>query len=166
MNKQIKKALLLLTVMVCLNANMPEAPPVDVWKLIAERDAGRTEPMTPKNIYNYLIRNHIPCAEIVLRQILQETGHLRSWLCVKQNNLFGMLMPEHRKTMATAGWKGYARFTNWKQSVLDYKLWQEHQQAHGYDLTDYYKFLEKTLYAEDISYVQKLKQININQYLK
>lgn len=122
------------------------------------------EDLTPRNVYNYLIKSNILAVDVVFRQILHETGHLTSRLCREENNLFGMLVPWHRKTIAVAGGNGYAKFANWKQAIDDYKLWQKHQLENGKDLSDYYAFLRNIRYAKDSLYTFKLQRINIEKY--
>jgi len=123
------------------------------------------EDLTPKNVYNYLIKSNVLAIDVVFRQILHETGHLTSRLCKEENNLFGMLVPWHRETVATRGRNGYAKFINWKQSIDDYKLWQEHQLENGKDLSYYYAFLMSIQYSKnDPSYPLKLQRINIEKY--
>mgnify|MGYP001179473552 CR=1 FL=1 len=152
----MKKVTLLLASMLWLNLGDP-SPPKDLkqeFQSIRKQDENFYEPLTPKNVYWYLLRNDIRYAEIVFRQIIQETGHFTSTLCTDSNNLFGMT---HKV--------GYTYYSTWKKSVMAYKRWQERHIQQGRDLTDYYSFLNKIRYAEDPFYIYKLKAINVNQYL-
>jgi len=160
----MKKAILILTAMVGLNINMPKAPPIDPWKLVSMQDIKFKEELTPKNVYQFLIRQNIRFADIVFRQVLHETGYLTSWICREKNNLFGM-------TKATKSIDSmptqlvYHHYTDWKQSVLAYKNWQTRHIQKGRDVSDYYQFLVKVRYAEDPLYIWKLKKIDIKKYL-
>ena len=84
------------------------------------------EALNKQNLINYLVKTKVKFTEIVYVQILLETGNLKSKLCIKHNNLFGMRMPKKRRTTAIGVTKsGYSKYTNWKQSVDDYVLFQQ-----------------------------------------
>jgi len=104
------------------------------------------KPMTKANVYEELIRQEIPHAEIVLRQSLLETGNYTSHLARKHSNIFGMRTS-----------KGYKKYTDYKECILDYKKRISSRYRGG----DYYTFLTRIGYAEDSSYVERLKKIRI-----
>ena len=52
---------------------------------------------------------------------------------------------------------GYAYYNNWKESVLDYALYQAAYAKSINTEDDYYKLL--VTFAEDTSYIKKLKNI-------
>lgn len=102
------------------------------------------EELTIENVYKELIKQDVLFVEIVLAQVILETGHLKH---VPKNNLFGFYNG-HR----------YLEFDSWKEAVAFKKKWQEKKYKGG----DYYVFLETLPYAEDKNYISKLKQINKN----
>lgn len=104
-------------------------------------------PLTIENVISELIINEIKHIDIVLRQIIWETGHLKSYKARVDNNLFGF-----RRTDST-----YMKFDSWSESVEYYKNWQDKRYKGG----DYYMFLENVGYAEDSTYIQKLKSLKI-----
>jgi flagellum-specific peptidoglycan hydrolase FlgJ len=68
--------------------------------------------------------------------------------------MFGMKMPNKRPNMASGSNRGYAVYNNWKESVIDYALYQVYS---GKNLSkeDYIKMLNDN-YAEDTEYLNKL----------
>lgn len=119
---------------------------------------GQVEVPTKDEVYDYLIGTSIEHRDIVYKQILLETGHLKSYLCRVQHNLFAMKVPAQRRTLAIGEGDGndYAVFRTWKESVDDYEIWQN-KYYHGEE--DYYQFLIDANYAESTEYISKLQQI-------
>lgn len=109
-------------------------------------------------LYEHLIKVGIKFPEIVFAQAVLESGHFRSPLFERANNLFGMQYPIKRETTAISSTNGYSKYENWQESVQDYKLWQEFLFNKRGDLTkaEYLAYLQKW-YAEDKRYVIKVK---------
>lgn len=91
----------------------------------------------------YIRLKEIKYPEIVIKQALLESGSFTSNVFNTCNNLFGF---------RTAS--GYLKFRNWRGSVDYYADWQNRKYKKG----NYYDFLRRVGYAEDSTYVQKLKQ--------
>lgn len=108
-----------------------------------------TAPLTIENIISELKRNDIQYIDIVVRQIIWETGHLKSRKCLKDNNLFGF----NGKVK---------KFDKWEDSIKYYKLWQTKRYKGG----SYYTFLTKIGYAEDEFYVQNLQKLSTKDLTK
>lgn len=85
--------------------------------------------------------------DIVRAQAILETGHFRSIVFKKYNNLFGLY--NSRK-------KDYYKFNHWTESVLGYLNFIQYRYKPP---NDYYQFLQKIGYAEDSLYISKLKSI-------
>lgn len=96
------------------------------------------------SVYNELIRQEVPHANIVLKQAIHETGNFKSQLCKKHNNLFGL-----------KGRKGYRKYSSYKECIADYKRLISSRYKGG----DYYAFLVRIGYAADKQYISKLKKI-------
>jgi flagellum-specific peptidoglycan hydrolase FlgJ len=90
-----------------------------------------------------IIRQGIPHAEIVLAQARLETGNFTSKLCRTKHNIFGI----------RAG-KKYKSYRRWQDCVADYKRCISSRYKGG----DYYAFLRRIGYAEDMRYVEKIKK--------
>ena len=161
----MKKLILTLFSLIWLQTNSPP-PQIQINPELAPFHAEyRHEIPTPNSVYNYLVKQRILHVKIVFRQILWETGHLTSRLCVEDHNLFGMSEPTGINDSTPV--LKFKHYTDWKQSVVDYKNWQEYHIRKGRDLTNYYTFLEKIRYAgkDTPLYISGLKGIDINKYL-
>jgi len=103
-----------------------------------------------------LLKQNIKHPDIVIKQIILETGWLNCTNCaLDNNNLFGFWWN-----------KAYKKFNTWQEGVSYYKVWQEKWYITG----DYYAFLECIYkgndgeckkYASDSLYIEKLQNIKI-----
>ena len=85
--------------------------------------------------------------DIVYAQAVLETGHFKSKVCLKYNNLFGLYNSKEKR---------YCKFNHWTESVVAYKEWIQKK----YQPPDnYYTFLENINYASDKEYISTLKSI-------
>jgi uncharacterized FlgJ-related protein len=108
-----------------------------------------------KNIEYWIDTLGIEHKEIVMQQIALETGMLTSNICRENNNLFGMKQARVRETTALGTKRGHAYYSSYIESIKDYKLWQDNM----YDGGDYYVFLDRIGYAENMRYASILKSI-------
>ena len=99
---------------------------------------------TREQVAAELKRQGIPHPEIVLAQARHETGNFTSRLCRVNHNLFGI---KHNGK--------YAKYSNWKASIKDYKKRISSRYTGG----DYYAFLRQIGYASDPGYTRKIKNI-------
>jgi len=99
---------------------------------------------TDQQVLRELQKYDVKYPRIVLAQAKLETGNFTSELCKKHGNLFGLKSK-----------KGYAKFSNWRESVKAYK----EQVQYKYKGGDYYVFLRKIGYASDPNYITKVKKI-------
>lgn len=89
--------------------------------------------------------------DIVYAQAVLETGHFKSNVCLKYNNLFGLYNSKEKR---------YCKFKHWTESVVAYKEWiQKKYQPPN----NYYAFLEEINYANDKEYISTLKSIVNNK---
>ena len=89
--------------------------------------------------------------DIVYAQAVLETGHFKSKVCLKYNNLFGLYNSKEKR---------YCKFKHWTESVVAYKEWiQKKYQPPN----NYYAFLEEINYANDKEYISTLKSIVNNK---
>lgn len=101
-------------------------------------------PLSEKGVLVELIKQEVPHPYIVLAQSKLETGNYKSKLCKTHNNIFGMRTS-----------KGYKRYNNYVECIEDYKRLISSRYKGG----DYYAYLKRIGYAEDSSYIDKLKKL-------
>ena len=80
--------------------------------------------LSENNIEFCLTMLRVKYTDVVIAQLMNESGNLKSGLCRKNNNLFGMTVPHKRKTTAINK-IGYAKYNNWIESIIDYKYYQD-----------------------------------------
>jgi hypothetical protein len=112
---------------------------------LAEASGVREIPeLNLENVKKELERQQIQHADIVLRQVIVETGWLKCTHCsLQNNNIFGF--------MTSAG---YLKFEDWTEGVAYYKRWQDKYYKGG----DYYDFLDRIGYARP-AYTAYLKSL-------
>ena len=93
----------------------------------------------------------IKCPNIVYAQAILETGHFKSDVCQSKNNLFGLYDSSNKK---------YYEFSHWSESVLAYKNYIQSKYKSD---SSYYKFLQSINYAEDPTYIKKVKRLVNNK---
>ena len=102
--------------------------------------------LVDSNVYREIVANNIYHPDIVLAQAKLETGNYKSKVCTVYNNLFGLRKPDG----------SYYKFNSWQESVKAYKDWIQNKYTPP---NDYYNFLNSIGYAEDASYISKLKDM-------
>lgn len=102
---------------------------------------------------------------IVLAQAKLETGNFTSKVFREGNNLFGMREAKQRITTALGTENNHAFYETWIESVLDYSFYQCKYLSNINTDEQYFQYLEQS-YAEDTTYVSKLKSIIKKENLK
>lgn len=110
-----------------------------------------------ESVYDRIFQLRLDHPDIVMAQCILESGEFTSDLFREGNNCLGMKVPGHRPTFAVGVYRNHAKFKSWHDCIADYALWQS---AYGRGLSDdaYLALLDR-IYAEDGSYVTKLKSI-------
>ena len=72
-------------------------------------------------VLKYMDSVGIKYPEIVWAQAILETGHFRSKIFRYNNNMFGMRLARLRKRTAIGKRFGYAIYSSWQESIIDYK---------------------------------------------
>ena len=113
-----------------------------------EREGGvaASQELNERNVRKVIDRYGLHSPDIVLAQSVLETGHYQSDVCRRYNNLFGLY--DSRKG-------DYYRFDRWEDSVYAYKKYIQYKYKGG----DYYEFLKRIGYAEDVTYVSKVREM-------
>jgi uncharacterized FlgJ-related protein len=110
-----------------------------------------------QNVYRQLIKLGVAYPDVVLAQAKIETGNFTSKIFIENNNLFGMKLPERRETTAIGKNRNHATYTDWIQSIKDYKLWQDKMIHRAPTKHAYLAYLKRN-YAEDKNYINKIKK--------
>mgnify|MGYP003618638691 CR=1 FL=1 len=111
--------------------------------------------LTEEALKEYILSINIRFPDVVYAQAKLETGNLSK---VKYNNLFGMRKATVRPTTASGVENGYSYYNSWKESVLDYALYQAAYLSQIHSREEYLQYLQK-FYAEDTSYISKINKI-------
>lgn len=96
-------------------------------------------------VYKKLIEKNVKYPFIVLAQAKIETGNYKSNLCINGNNLFGI-----------KSGKRYAHYNNIDECIDAYLNKIQYKLRNG---ENYYKFLKRIGYAENPTYVEKVKKM-------
>lgn len=131
-----------------------------VFALEAEEDTFSQEALVEE-----LKRLNVRYPHIILAQSILETGHFSSRIFIENNNLFGMKEAKARSTTALGTQLGHAYYDDWKQSVMDYALFQNAYMNKIRKEKQYLKYLDKN-YAEASNYDATLLQIIERENLK
>jgi len=131
-----------------------------VFALEAEEDA-----FSQESLVEELKRLNVRYPHIILAQSILETGHFSSRIFIENNNLFGMKEAKARSTTALGTQLGHAYYDDWKQSVMDYALFQNAYMNKIRKEKQYLKYLDKN-YAEASNYDATLLQIIERENLK
>jgi uncharacterized FlgJ-related protein len=102
---------------------------------------------------------------IILAQAKLESGHFKSTIFLENNNMFGMKEAKLRANLAKGTNRGHAYYETWQESVIDYALYYSSYLRSINTEGEYFEYLRQN-YAEDPTYVQRLKQIINKQDLK
>lgn len=116
------------------------------------------EDFSEEILIEYLKTTNIKFPEVVLAQAKLETGNFTSKLFLTLNNLFGMKRAYIRPSSSLKDSLGYAKFEDWRFSVLDYALYQSYFLKQYKNKEEYLEAIGRS-YAEDKLYVAKLNKI-------
>jgi uncharacterized FlgJ-related protein len=83
----------------------------------------KPDKFTKEKLIQYLKDLNIKYPEVVYAQAVMESGNFKSKMFKDNNNLFGMRKAKSRCTVALEGGT-YAKFKTWRESVIDYALYQ------------------------------------------
>lgn len=145
----MKKLLVTFTLMLCLVA-YAKTPP------------------NQREVYQQIVSIGIKFPDVALAQAILESGNFKSKLAKENNNLFGMRLARVRETTAKGQKYGYANYLSWKDSVKDYKLWQDSVLKNKKNMTrtQYLSYLNR-IYSETPNYISRIRFItetNKNKY--
>ena len=125
--------------------------------IVKEVVASEDTKFSPQLLKNYIKQLNIRHADIVYAQAMLETGNFTSDVFKESHNLFGMKQARQRPCTALETSRGHAKYSSWRQSVLDYAMFSaKYLSTKGRE--EYFAYLSEN-YAEDKSYVNKLRKL-------
>lgn len=83
-----------------------------------------TDPYSETKVYEYLLQLKIKYPLVAMAQMKLESANATSNIFKQNNNVFGMKEPGLRPTTALGTKNNHAYYAHWRQSVLDYAIWQ------------------------------------------
>ena len=117
----------------------------------------KNDSFSEDKLISYIKELRIKYPHIVLAQAKIESGNYSSFIFKNNNNLFGMRHPKVRMTTSKGSKFKYAKYSSWRESLLDYALYSATQIKNVSSEKEYYNFLGK-VYAEDSSYTLIIKK--------
>jgi uncharacterized FlgJ-related protein len=109
-------------------------------------------------LVDYVYSLNVRFPHIILAQAHLESGKFTSGVFRSNNNLFGMRQARLRPTTNKGSKRGYAVYSHWRDSVMDYILYYA-VYMHKYKTEEaYYNYLDRT-YAENPNYSKLLRKI-------
>lgn len=102
---------------------------------------------------------------IILAQAKLESGNFKSTIFLENNNMFGMKEAKLRANLAKGTNRNHAYYETWQDCILDYALYYSTYLSDIRTEGEYFEYLRQN-YAEDPTYVQRLKEIIKKQDLK
>ena len=106
----------------------------------------------------YLLDLNVKFPHIVYAQAVLETGRFSSKIFRNNNNLFGMKEARQRATTNAGSELGHAVYNSWRESVVDYALFQCAFLTKIRTEEAYYAYLREN-YAEDPNYIKLVQKI-------
>lgn len=108
------------------------------------------------SVLNYLFELRVEHPGLVYAQFILETGNFTSERFLRNRNICGMTMPWNRPTLAIGTSRGLAVYNSWKESVVDYLIYQS---CYMRNLTQEEYLSGLSPYAEDKEYLTKILKI-------
>lgn len=106
----------------------------------------------------YLDDLNVKFKDVVYAQAQLETNGFTSRIFKENNNLFGMKQAMQRSSTNIGEQYGHAYYESWRQSVLDYALYQCKYLSNIDSREQYLQYLKQN-YAEDPNYFIKLTKL-------
>lgn len=118
----------------------------------------KIDPFKVNEFRDYINQLKIKFPDIVYAQARLETNGFKSKIFRENNNLFGMKASTRRSSTNKGEQHGHAYYDSWRESVLDFALWQCRYLSNINTREQYFEYLRAN-YAEDPNYVSKLKKM-------
>jgi uncharacterized FlgJ-related protein len=126
--------------------------------------------LTKSNIVKYFhkIKHKFKFPKTVLKQMILESGNLKSTVCKENNNLFGFRKVSGRETTAIKGklLNNYSVYNTFKESIDDYILWQNKHLTACNNEKQYEQYLKKHYASDGNNYIETIHNIDLGKFFK
>lgn len=165
-NERFLSGLLLILMVIAIPLSCAKAPVVSEHEVSVQVDENPAlKPFSVYNLQKHMKDLGIKFRRVVLAQAFLESGYFTSAIFLENNNMFGMKCARRRMTTHQGERRGHAYFATWQDCVMDYAYFQNTYAYHIDTEEEYFEYLSDN-YAEDPSYVYKLKDIIRQNNLK
>lgn len=103
--------------------------------------------LNDSTLYLALLYYEVKHPKAVMAQAKLESANYTSSYCKKNNNFLGLYNSSKKR---------YYKFDHWTDCIQGYKDMVEYKLKDG---ENYYDFLRRIKYAEDVAYIHKIKEI-------
>lgn len=125
------------------------------------------DPWSEVKVREYLIQLHVKYPEVAIAQMKLESANGTSKVFREGNNLFGSKVAIRRPTTALGEKNNHAYYSHWRMSCVDYAIWQAFvSNTENMDSQENWLQFVGRMYAEDESYLSKIKHILANKQYK
>ena len=114
--------------------------------------------LTKENVWKFINTLPIQHPSIVYKKIMLETAHLKSKIAINNNNLCGMKRSKVRPNIQLGERYGHAVYDDWRDSIVDYLLWQQYCIKRKLSEEEFYAYISRT-YSTNKQYVNTLKRM-------
>ena len=117
----------------------------------------KSEEFSEEALLSFMRELRIKYPETVLAQARLETGNFTSDIFKENHNLFGMKVAGKRPTSALGVHRGHAQYRDWKDSIVDYALFQSYIIAKlPKNNSDEYRNYIQKFYSETSDYLTRI----------
>lgn len=126
--------------------------------------SGTHSDFSEKALVSLMKELKIKYPEVALSQARLETGNFTSAIFKENHNLFGMKMAELRPTSAIGINRGHALYSNWRESVVDYALFQSFIISRLKTVSkDAYRQHIQKYYSETSDYLARIDRVGVER---
>lgn len=113
---------------------------------------------TKDSVIAFMKKLNIKHLEFTYAQSQLESGNFSSPIFIENHNLFGLKRSYQRPTPTKKVNRNHAKYDNWKESVIDFAIFQARVLAKTKGKEEYMVYIKK-FYSEDDKYLEKVNNI-------
>jgi uncharacterized FlgJ-related protein len=116
------------------------------------------EVLNEKNLRNEIKKLNLKYEDVIIAQYKIESNEGKSHIFKENNNFLGLKEAKLRPTTALGTNLGHAFYSDWRNCLIDYSLWQLSNTRSINSQEEYIQLLG-SIYAEDQSYMDKINKL-------